>query len=232
MRYERYGRWLLVLAWVVFIGLCIWKRDEITVESILYSAPERPALAVLAVLGLFALKSLSIIVYSGILYAAVGILFPLPVAIGVNILGTVIMLSLPYWLGRRSGPQAVRRIKAKYPRVEIIHKLRPGSDFFFSFLIRVVNLLPYDIVSLYMGAIRVEYRKYILGGVLGTLPSIIAFPVMGMNITNIHSPQFLVSMGVEIAFMAAGVVGYVIMNKKEQRKNNLPPKEKGTGYEP
>lgn len=59
---------------------------------------------------LFAVKSLSIFLYSGLLYAASGILFPLPVAIAVNIAGTAVMVSIPYWLGKRLGSQAVQYI--------------------------------------------------------------------------------------------------------------------------
>ena len=142
-------------------------------------------------LALFALKSLSIVIYSGLLYAANGILFPLPVAILLNLIGTVIMVSLPYQIGRRTGTSAVDEIRAKYPKAEAIHDLRAKNDFLFSFLVRMVRL-PSDVVSLYMGAVQVEYKEYLLGSLLGLLPHTITFPIMGMNIGEIHSPKFLI----------------------------------------
>lgn len=109
-------------------------------------------------LALFALKSLSIVIYSGVLYAANGILFPLPVAILLNLIGTVIMVTVPYQIGRRTGASAVDDIRAKYPKTEAIHSLRAKNDFLFSFLVRMVRL-PSDVASLYMGAVHVEYKN-------------------------------------------------------------------------
>ena len=73
-------------------------RDEITVEGILIYTPDNLLLAAAAMMLFFALKSISIVIYSGILYVLDGMLFPVPAAICLNNIGTVIMVSLPYVL--------------------------------------------------------------------------------------------------------------------------------------
>lgn len=206
---------VLGLIWVGIIAICFHHRKELSAEEIARYTPANPWLAAIVMLALFALKSLSIVIYSGLLYAANGILFPLPVAILLNLIGTVIMVSLPYQIGRRTGTSAVDEIRAKYPKAEAIHDLRAKNDFLFSFLVRMVRL-PSDVVSLYMGAVQVEYKKYLLGSLLGLLPHTITFPIMGMNIGEIHSPKFLISLSAEIAYI---LVTYAVY--KRYRKKNM-----------
>ena len=204
---------VLSLIWVGIIAICFHHQKELSAEEIARYTPTNPWFAAMVMLALFALKSLSLFIYAGLLYAANGILFPLPVAIVLNLIGTVIMVSLPYQIGRRTGTSAVDEIRAKYPKAEAIHDLRAKNDFLFSFLARMVRL-PSDVVSLYMGAVQVEYKKYLLGSLLGLLPHTITFPIMGMNIRDIRSPRFMISLSAEIAYILVTYVVYTRYHKK------------------
>ena len=206
---------VLSLIWVGIIVILFIHREELSAEGIARYMPKNPWLAAIVMLALFALKSLSIVIYSGLLYAANGILFPLPVAIVLNLIGTVIMVSLPYLIGRRTGASAVDEIRAKYPKAEAIRNLRAKNDFLFSFLVRMARL-PSDVASLYMGAVHVEYKKYLLGSLLGLLPHTITYPMMGMNIRDIRSPQFLISLCAEIAYILVTSAVYTLYRKKKK----------------
>ena len=206
---------VLGLIWVGIIVICFLHRKELSAEEIARYTPGNPWLAGIVMLALFALKSLSIVIYSGVLYAANGILFPLPVAILLNLIGTVIMVTLPYQIGRRTGASAVDDIRAKYPKTEAIHSLRAKNDFLFSFLVRMVRL-PSDVASLYMGAVHVEYKKYLLGSLLGMLPHTITYPIMGMSIQDIRSPQFIISLCAEIAYILVTSAVYTLYRKKNK----------------
>ena len=206
---------VLSLIWVGIIVILFIHREELSAEGIARYTPKNPWLAAIVMLALFALKSLSIVIYSGLLYAANGILFPLPVAIVLNLIGTVIMVSLPYLIGRRTGASAVDEIRAKYPKAEAIHNLRAKNDFLFSFLVRMARL-PSDVASLYMGAVHVEYKKYLLGSLLGMLPHTITYPIMGMSIRDIRSPQFIISLCAEIAYILVTSAVYTLYRKKNK----------------
>ena len=67
---------VLGLIWVGIIVICFIHRKELSAEEIARYTPGNPWLAGIVLLALFALKSLSIVIYSGVLYAANGILFP------------------------------------------------------------------------------------------------------------------------------------------------------------
>lgn len=93
-------------------------------------------------LALFALKSISVVIYGSALYAASGLLFPLPAAVLVNLMGTVIMVSIPYSVGAANGAEMLENLFRKHPRAAMLKSLRAGSDFFFALLVRLLGVLP------------------------------------------------------------------------------------------
>lgn len=216
----RLFRILLFVLWGAIIVCCIVFRERISVERILNAAPQNPWAAATVMLAFFALKSLSIVIYSGMLYAVNGILFALPAAIVLNICGTAIMITIPYCIGKKIGTPAVNYVKEKYPKAERIQELRTQNDGLFSFIIRVLGILPCDIVSLYMGAIGVKYGPYLCGGLLGMLPATITFPIMGMSVSDIRSPSFKIALGAEIMLTVLSTAGYkVYRNRHEGEKH-------------
>ena len=84
----------------------------------------------------------------------------------------------------------------KHPKAAMLKSLRAGHDFFFALLVRLLGVLPGDLVGAYMGASGVKYPAYLAGTVLGMLPSMITFPLMGVNIRRVGSPEFLISAGI------------------------------------
>lgn len=198
----------IVCVWLVILGICFLHRDWFDLENVVEASPGNRALAALFLLALFALKSLSVFVYCGILFLAAGILFPLPAAILVSLLGAVIMVSVPYWLGRRVGGELVESIVRKYPKTEVLRRAQMENQLFLSFITRVINILPSDILSLYMGASGVRYGKYLLGSIAGMLLTIVTFPIMGSSITDPASPLFIASIAVQAVVTVVSITGY------------------------
>lgn len=209
---------ILLCVWLVILAVCFVNRDRFSVDGVLRYSPRNPLLAAVFMLLLFALKSLSVFIFSGILFAANGILFPLPAAIALNVLGAAVMVSLPYWLGRRLGKDAVDSVIAKYPKAEALRRMRTGRELSLSFITRAINILPSDILSLYMGATGINYPKYLAGSILGMLLSLITFPIMGMNITEPTSPWFWASIVIQVLVSAVFIGGYWVYYRKKRRE--------------
>ena len=165
----RLAKVLVGLVWLAIIALCLVHKDSFTLEGILTYTPDKPLLAALVLVALFAVKSLSIFLYSGCMYVASGILFPLPIAIAVNIAGTAVMVSIPYWLGKKLGSRAAQYVVDHYSKASMLHQMRSGNDFFFVLITRLLGILPADVVSAYMGAVGIRYRDYLPGCLLGLL---------------------------------------------------------------
>lgn len=216
---EKKYKIVLTCLWVAVLIFCFLNRDRFTVDGVLSYTPQNATLAAIFMMFLFALKSLSVFIFSGILFAANGILFPLPQAIGLNILGAGIMVSLPYWLGRRMGKEAIDRLVHKYPKIETLRQMRTQHEFTISFFTRVINILPSDILSLYMGATGIHYGRYLTGSLLGMLLSIITFPIMGMSITEPGSPVFIVSLCLQVTVSAIAIISCWHFQKKRAGKD-------------
>ena len=72
--------------------------------------------------------------------------------------------------------------------------------------------LPSDhgLLLLLMGAVHMEYKKYLLGSLLGILPHTITYPIMGMSIQDIRSPKFMISLCAELAYILATSAVYTL----------------------
>ncbi len=202
---ESASRALIICAWIILIiGIYLY-RDRISVDAVMRYTPENPWLAAFVMMFAFAFKSISMVLFVGILYAANGIMFPLYIAIPLNIAGSAVMLSVPYFIGRARGAALMRRISEKYPKIGEMKQFHQGNDFIFSFVLRLLGMLPADLLSMYMGAIELNYPKYLLGAVLGMIPPSVSFAVMGMSITNVGSPEFAIALAIEAACVVTSV---------------------------
>ena len=75
-------------------------------------------------------------------------------------------LTVPFWIGRFSGSGLTTRLLARYPRLDGLLESQEGHYLFLSFFLRVIYLLPGDIVSMYFGSVRGPYLTCLLGGLL------------------------------------------------------------------
>ena len=217
---EPLGKRLLRLApMAVTIALVIWVLGtdrDLTVEALLDHTPENQLLAALLLLLLYAVKSLSVLLPLALFEVAATLVFPLPAALALNLLGVGVACSVPFFTARFSAGQSVERLMEKHPKLHALRDFRVGNDFIYAFLVRVVGLFSCDIVSMYMGASGLRYRPYVLGSVLGFAPQTICFTLMGDAIEEPGSPQFLIALGVMAATTAAAVAAYGLWRRRDR----------------
>ena len=231
MKYDRHKKLKVaqntfaIVFWAAIVILCLIYKDQITVDNIVAYAPDNMFVAAVVMLMLFAVKSVLVFVYCGLLYAASGILFPVPIAILVNILGSLIMAAIPFWIGKRAGVKLVDGLLQNHPKLKFLKDAPNKSPFFMSFFVRIIGILPSDMIGLYFGATGVRYKSYITGAILGMLPQTVTFCLMGMSINDVTSPEFLISFICELSLMIVSITAYVIwmkrMKNKEQAKKSL-----------
>ena len=203
--------------------LCMWAaavvffwmhRDCLSVDGVLRITPRSMVLAVLLMLGLFALKSFSVVIHAGLLYAVSGILFPLPMAILVNVLGTLLMAALSYGFGKRLGGGNIDRIVEAHRNAVVLRQLRRENTFVYTAVTRLINLLPFDVISAYLGAMETPLIPYLLGSAAGMAASCVLFPLMGAYLVNIRSPRFFVSAALEAVILLASLLVLLAVRKR------------------
>lgn len=185
------------LRWLPFLFLCggtlaAWlARDRLTANGIAAFSPKDTALAAAFLLALYAAKSLSVAFPLSVLEAAGGLLFPLPLALIINLLGVALAQLIPFFLGRRER-SAFSSLSAKYPKLSLspasVHPARTV------FLLRLGGAAPGDLVSMYLGAAGLPPLSYLAGGILGSLPRVAAATVLGASLWAFGTPRFWLSL--------------------------------------
>lgn len=189
---------------------------NMTLEQILNYTPTEPIAAAAVILLMYVLKSLSYFFPMTLIAAAAGAIFPVYIAIPLNLAGIVIMSSIPYFIGRYAESEYVDKLSEKYKKIGMIKEYSKDRHLFGAFFLRIISCLPYDIVSLAMGSLRFDYKKYLLGTFLGTAPGFILTTIMGSAITEPLSPEFLICAAVEIVIIIISAVIYRIHRSRKK----------------
>ena len=192
-RKERWLRWMPLGAMGVFAGVFLTLGRGLTLTEVLSWTPENPALAGLFLVGLYGLKSLSLVFPLLLLYLAAGAIFPLPLAFAVNTAGLAVCVSLPFFLGRRMGTEIQGALLRRWPKLARLEKLEREGTFRFVTLLRALGLLPCDVVSLWCGASGMGWRAYLAGSLAGMLPMMLAETALGSAVQEPGSPQFWIA---------------------------------------
>jgi uncharacterized membrane protein YdjX (TVP38/TMEM64 family) len=81
-------------------------------------------------------------------------------------------------------------------------EIRQGG-LFYLFAIRLLPLIPYGIVNFVAGLTSIKFKDYFIGTLLGTLPGVFPFVMMGAGITELSQGNILPLM---LAFALTGIL--------------------------
>lgn len=206
--------------WIAFLCLILSLifRSGISLHSILSYIPEDPLLTAFVFLILYALKSATIFFPLLILEVAVGHLFPPLVAFCINFTGMLIVLTVPYWIGRAAGMKHINKLITKYPKFQKILGKQQDHSFFLCFFLRIISCLPGDVVTMYLGATHVPFWQNFGAGLLGILPGMILATFMGISVQDPNSPAFWISVILSVSLAALSTVFYYIYLRHQKRK--------------
>lgn len=200
---------------IVFFGAAI---SQISIADILNLAPKSFLLAALLVWGLYLLKSVSVVFPLMVLYISVGAIFPVVPALAVSAVGLLICITVPFFIGRFSGTEAVSKLTEKYPKAKKISDFSSDNAVFTSYILRIINLLPGDIVSMVLGASGMPFSPYCIGSMLGLLPVMIPAVIAGQNIEDPLSASFLVPFAIMAALSLCSALVYAKLQKRKKKK--------------
>lgn len=188
-----------------------------SIDDIISYLPDNIMLAALIILVMYSIKGMSVIFPIVVLQIAAGLFFPIWIALILNIIGTALTYTFPYISGRIAGADMAEKLIRKYPKMREIIDFQRNSDWFVSFILRAVSCLPGDIVSMYLGSIRIPYVPYIIASVIGTLPGLIPATFVGENFLNPKSPEFIVSVLITIVASLISIILYYVIRKRSKQ---------------
>ncbi len=222
-RFRLFWGVLLGIAWAAIALILIRSGGKLTLEQLLAYEPEQPLQAALVMLGLFLLKSVDFVMHSGILYAANGVMFPLPAALALNLMGAAILVTPGYFIGRQLGGPVVAWLGEKLPKLRALAEIPQKSELAASLLLRSVGL-PVPAVSLWLGAKGFGFGRYLAGSLLGLLPLLTSYTVLGLGAEDLTQPIFWLGLGFRVLVSLAS---FVISALLLRRRRPAPPKARG-----
>ena len=191
------------------------KLKNIDVRAIVDSSASI-AVAVCAILGIYLIKSVLFIIPASLIYISVGMAFPTWQAILINLCGIVIEVTVTYFLGVFLGGDYVTRLLEKNKAGRKILEKKFNDNFPVLLGIRALPVFPIDFVSLFWGASKCGFFRYFAASVIGIMPRVILFTILGDGIYDYIPIHLIVK--IIICAIPLGVAVYLIRHFVRQRK--------------
>lgn len=212
-------KWKILCFVLVAFGLLyFYNRYDITTEEILSWQPENTFFTALILLCCFAVKSALVFVPIVIPQILAGHIYSRNIAIFINLLGLVIVMAVPYWIGKRLGSVKMGTLVKKYPRIKNLLDVQENNQTAFCFMLRACAVPPADIVTMYLGATGMPFITNVICGVLGCFPGMILTTYLGANIRDPKSPAFWQALALNLFWIILSGIAFYLYKKMHSRK--------------
>lgn len=218
MKYCRYVPIILTAILMICSIVFIAENDF---NDLLAHTPDNMWLAAFVLMGFFVLKSLSVVFPNAALFITSAMIYPIYIAIVINLIGLALCFTVPYLVGRFAGSDLLEMLINKYPKAKKFVDYSHKNNLFTSYIARAVVVVPGDIGSLVFGALKMPYRPYLLGSILGVLPEMTVVTYIGGNLSSLK-PSSLITL---IILILATMTFTFLLNKKISRKGKQYDKE-------
>lgn len=221
MKRETKEVWLLCLRAAVALTLFVlaivyYDRLKTIDVRALVARSANLAAAVAAIWGIYLVKSVLFVIPASLIYIYVGMAFDPWLAIVVNCVGILLEVTVTYFLGCFLGGDYVTRLLQKNKAGQKILEKDVGNRFPALLSIRALPVFPIDFVSLFWGASKCRFPRYLAASLIGILPRVVLFTLLGDGIYDYIPIHLLVK--IIICAIPVGVAVYVIRFFYKRRK--------------
>lgn len=152
---------------------------------------------------IFALVPLTLFPDS-IIAIAGGLIFGLVKGYIYTAIGAILGATLSFYISRKLGRNFVKKLTKE--KLDNIEEMINSNGFFIIFMLRLIPLFPFDIISYGSGLTSVKYKDFILATFLGTIPGILVFTNIGAQSVNMGSGSFYISIGALVLLFIISMV--------------------------
>ena len=143
-----------------------------------------------------------------VLAIAGGLIFGLFKGYIYTTIGALIGGTISFYISRYWGREVVKKLtKEKLDKVE---EMINNRGFIIIFILRLIPLLPYDVISYGAGLTAIKYKDFLLATLFGTIPGILVFTNLGAQTVNIGSSSFYISVALLILLF---IISIFLKNK-------------------
>nr|MDO8113517.1 VTT domain-containing protein [Candidatus Sigynarchaeota archaeon] len=187
----------LAIAAATVVLLIMWLRDHtilarIAIEWLVIPVATIGAWGILLYFGVMTVQSLLIPIPSELILLLTGILWGIPGGTALGIAGSIFTGAMAYSITLRGGRPIVDKLIPKKildPLDTLIKKY--GTWFIFS--MRALPLMAFDPISYASGFLKINFKKYMIATVVGSVPRSIFYALLGYwMISNVSVPPVTV----------------------------------------
>lgn len=176
-----------------------------TLDEAIAAIPNK-GLIVIAIMLMYLAKALIPIPISAVCVIA-GMVFPTELAVAVNIAGFAVLVIIKFFWGKHLGRGFVYKSLSKYDNVRKILDSDTAAKDGLLVALRIVPIIPINTVSQLYGAMNFELYKYIFLSILGFLPRIISYSMVGRHVFNPFSFAFIVPLVIIFVISGVAIIG-------------------------
>lgn len=202
------------VTFILIAVFCFVNRRFFSAEFLTAHMPEQPFAAVCFILLMYLLKTLAVSFPIRVIELAAGAVFPAAWAYLLNLTGNMLGFAVAYGMGRLLGADFVSQLTDRYPKFKTMVRCQHSSTVFFCIIVRSITFIPSDIISMYLGASKSDFGKYMLGSTVGVLPSVAIATYLGHYLLEPRSLQFLVSIGLLAFLSVVSLIVYLLYIRK------------------
>lgn len=184
-----------------------------TFESVYNYIINNKAQAVVIILFLYALKSVTVIIYYSFLVAVTGFIFRLPQALLINSAGTVICLTISYIMGYNTKSDGFALKIDKHPKIKKYFDKCETNSFLVSYILHALGLST-EVLGIMFGFLKMPYLKYLISSFIAVAPGMVCVTIFGKEL-DVTSPAFWIAVAVEVTVI---VSAYIYSKKRLLKK--------------
>ena len=204
---------------IVIMAVCIVTAvmavivNDLSCEDVYNFIMNNRTEALIIILLLYTIKSVTVIIYYSLLVALTGYIFDLPTALIVNSAGTLICLTISYIMGYFTKNDALVKKIDKYPKIKKYFNKCEENSFLVCYILHALGLST-EILGIIFGFLKMPYIKYVVSSFIAVAPGLICVTIFGKEL-DFTSPAFWIAVAVEITVI---VTAYLYSNKKLLKK--------------
>jgi uncharacterized membrane protein YdjX (TVP38/TMEM64 family) len=126
----------------------------------------------------------------------------------LTITGAICGGSLAFFIARYLGQEVIKKFIKK--DISILRKHTQEKGFFVVLILRLIPLVPFDVISYSAGLSEIKYKDFLLATLLGIIPGVAVFSNIGDKSLEAGSFEFYIS----IALLVVLLVLSVLLKKK------------------
>ena len=204
-----------VLGFLIFLAF----NENFTIADFLELTRGYPLITSIAVIIAFIIKGFVVFVPYAVIAITAMALLDFPAALMTVIVGTLVNISVPYWIGRLTKDDWIQKILDKFPKARTYYEMSDNL-FLLSFTLRAMNLSN-EALGLLFGSAGLKYIPYLVANLVAIMPSMISYIILGkdMNILeSIRSPIFWGAIVIDCIMVAVMTLYFKRKKKKQEQE--------------